>query len=117
MFRADFTYSDKLSFNGSIVWNNGEAEMEDVDAGTFTGLDPNGSYAGMNHYVSLPGWEDNSDLEIDQVEYSLGAVCNLTDSISLNLNASYFDYSDDEPYLYDTDGDVLYVNGGMTMRF
>ncbi len=117
MFSADFTYSDKLSFNGSIVWNNGEAEMEDVDAGTFTGLDPNGSYAGMNHYVSLPGWEDNSDLEIDQVEYSLGAVYNLTDSISLNLNASYFDYSDDEPYLYDTDGDVLYVNGGMTMRF
>lgn len=96
--------------------------MDDVNAGTFTGSNPGATaadpgFAGMNHYVALPGWEDNSDLEIDQVEYSLGAVYSLTDSISLNLNASYFDYNDDDPYLYDKDGDVLYVNGGLTMRF
>ncbi len=115
MLSANFDYSDKLNFNGSVVWNSGEAEMDGIDAtlATYEG-DVIGS---MNHTVALPAWEGYSDLEIDQIEYSLGVVYNLTDSISFNLNASYFDYSDDEPYLYDTDGDVLYVNGGMTMRF
>ncbi|MBN2331889.1 MAG: hypothetical protein JXO49_06770 [Deltaproteobacteria bacterium] len=122
MLSADFEFSDKLNFNGSIVWNKGKAEMDDVNAGTYTGANPGATatdpgFAGMNHYVALPAFEEYSDLEINQVEYSLGAVYNLTDSISFNLNASYLDYSDDEPYLYDTDGDVIYVNGGMTMRF
>ncbi|MBN2233115.1 MAG: hypothetical protein JW781_09910 [Deltaproteobacteria bacterium] len=104
----------------SITWNNGDSEMRDIDAGApdsaNSGADPTG-FAGMNHYASLELWEGYSDLDIDQIEYALGAVYQYTDNLSFNLNASYFDYSDDEAYLYDTDGDALFVNGGLTYKF
>jgi len=115
MLSANFDYSDKLNFNGSIVWNNGKAEMDGIDATSATYV--GSAVPGMDHSLALPAWEGYSDLDIDQVEYSLGVVYNYSDSISFNLNGSYFDYNDDDPYLYDTDGDVLSANVGMTMRF
>ncbi|GEM_PF-3214690 len=117
MLSANFDYSDKLNFNGSVVWNSGKAEMDDFDAGNYIGDNPDGTWAGMNHYVALPTMESQADQDIDQVEYSLGVVYNYSDSISFNLTGSYFDYNDHDPYLYDKDGDVMSVNAGMTMRF
>ena len=91
--------------------------MDDFGYGVYAGDEPNGSYAGMNHQLTIPAMEQTADLDIEQLEYSLGCTYDFSDQLSFNLGATYVDYNDDEPYLYDMDGDALFVNGGITYKF
>lgn len=112
---TDFAATKKLKFNGGIIFNWGKSEMNNLSAAYHEGVDP--AAFGYNHAIAFDTWEDNSDLDIEELEYFVGCSYDINDNFSVNLNASYTDYNDDEPYLYDTDGDMLLVNAGLTYRF
>ena len=115
LLSADFEASEKLRFNGGIIFNWGEAEMDNLSAAYNEGTPP--VNFGFDHALAFAVWEDNSDLDIEEIEYYLGCTYDFNERLTINLNASYTDYSDDEPYLYDTSGDLLLVNAGLTFRF
>ncbi|MBN2810185.1 MAG: hypothetical protein JXR80_11890 [Deltaproteobacteria bacterium] len=115
LFSADFAPTEKLKFNGGVIFNWGKAEMDNLSAAYTEGTSP--AAFGYDHALAFAVWEDNSDLDIDEIEYYLGCSYDFNERLTLNLNASYTDYSDDEPYLYDTSGDLLLVNAGLTFRF
>ncbi len=115
LFSADFEATEKLKFNGGLIFNWSKSEMDNLSASYYEGKDP--ASFGYDHAVAFSTWEDNSDQEINEIEYYLGCSYDFNEVLSVNLNASYTDYSDDEPYLYDTDGDLLLVNAGLTFRF
>ena len=115
LLSADFEASEKLKFNGGVIFNWGQAEMENLSAAYFEGKQP--ATFGYDHELAFAVWEDNSDLDIEEIEYFLGCTYDFNERLTINLNASYTDYSDDEPYLYDTSGDLLLVNAGLTFRF
>jgi predicted porin len=115
LLNADFEATDKLTFNGGIVYNWGKAEMDNLSATYFEGKEP--ATFGYDHAVAFSTIEDNTDLKIEETEYYIGCIYDFGESLSLNINASYTDYNDDDPYLYDTDGDLLLVNAGLTYRF
>ncbi len=115
LLSADFEATEKLKFNGGVICNWGEAEMDNLSAAYYEGKQP-GSF-GYDHALAFSVWEDNSDLDIEEIEYYLGCSYDINERLTINLNASYTDYNDEEPYLYDTDGDLLLVNAGLTFRF
>ena len=115
LLSADFEVSEKLRFIGGIIFNWGEAEMDNLSAAYNEGTPP--VNFGFDHALAFAVWEDNSDLDIEEIEYYLGCTYDFNERLTINLNASYTDYSDDEPYLYDTSGDLLLVNAGLTFRF
>lgn len=115
LISADYEATEKLKFNGGIIFNWGQAEMENLSAAYFEGKDP--ASFGYDHNLAFAVWEDNSDLDIEEMEYYIGCSYDFNERLTINLNASYTDYSDEEPYLYDTDGDLLLVNAGLTFRF
>jgi len=115
LISADFEATEKLKFNGGVIFNWGEAEMENLSAAYYEGFKP--ADHNYKHELAFAVWEDNSDLDIEEIEYYLGCSYDFNERLTLNLNASYTDLSDDEPYLYDTSGDLLLVNAGLTFRF
>jgi opacity protein-like surface antigen len=112
---SDFTVTEKLKFNGGIIFNWGKSKMDNLSAGYYQGTDP--AKFGYDHAIAFSVWEDNSELKIEEFEYFVGCSYDVNEHLSLNLNVSYTDYNDKEPYLYDTDGDFLLVNTGLTYRF
>ncbi len=112
---ADFEATEKLKFNGGVIWNWGKAEMDSLSADYSEGVKP--ANFGYDHALAFAVWEDNSELDIEEIEYYIGCSYDFTKDLTINLNASYTDYSDDEPYLYDTSGDLILVNAGLTFRF
>ncbi len=115
LFSADFEASEKLKINGGIIFNWSEAEMDNLSASYYEGKDP--ASFGYDHSIAFSTWEDNTDLKVQEIEYYLGCSYDFSEVLSVNLNASYTDYEDDEPYLYDTSGDLFLVNAGLTFRF
>ncbi|MCK5915957.1 MAG: hypothetical protein KAG92_07440 [Deltaproteobacteria bacterium] len=115
LFSADFEATEKLKFNGGVIFNWSEAEMDSLSASYYEGKQPKSF--GYDHALAFNVWEDNSDLEVSEIEYYLGCSFDVSEVLTINLNASYTDYEDDEPYLYDTSGDILLVNAGLTFRF
>ncbi|NIA19870.1 MAG: hypothetical protein GWP07_05515 [Xanthomonadaceae bacterium] len=115
LFSADFEATDKLKFNGGVVFTRGEAEMDNLSSTYFEGKEP--ASFGYDHALAFSVIEDNTDLDIEETEYYIGCIYDFNESLSVNINASYTDYNDDDPYLYDTDGDLLLVNAGVTYRF
>jgi len=115
LFSADFVATEKLKFNGGLIFNWSKSEMNNLSASYYEGKDP--AAFGYDHAIAFSTWEDNSDLDVQEIEYYLGCSYEVNESLSVNLNASYTDYEDDEPYLYDTSGDLLLVNAGLTFRF
>ncbi|MCK5539596.1 MAG: hypothetical protein KAI69_01600 [Deltaproteobacteria bacterium] len=115
LLSADFEASEKLNFNGGIIFNWGEAEMDNLSASYFEGKQP--ATFGYDHDLAFAVWEDNSDLDIEEIEYYIGCTYDFNERLTINFNASYTDFNDDEPYLYDTTGDLLLVNAGLTFRF
>ena len=115
LFSADFEATEKLKFNGGLIFNWGKAEMDSLSGAYTEGIDP--ASFGYDHSLAFAVWEDNSDLDIEEIEYYIGCTYDFNETLTINLNASYTDYSDDEPYLYETDGDLLLVNAGLTFRF
>ena len=115
LLSADFVATEKLSFNGGVICNWSKSEMKDLNANYFEGTDP--ASFGYDHELAFDVWEGNSDLKVEEFEYYIGCVYDFNERLSFNLNASYTDYNDEEPYLYDTDGDLLLVNAGLTLRF
>ena len=89
--------------------------MDNLSASYYEGKKP--ALFGYDHDLAFSVWEDNSDLKVQEIEYYLGCSYDFSEVLSINLNASYTDYEDDEPYLYDTSGDLLLVNAGLTFRF
>ncbi len=112
---ADFAATEKLKFNGGLIFNWSKSEMDNLSASYYEGKDP--AAFGYDHSIAFSVWEDNSDQKIKEIEYYLGCSYDVNDMMSVNFNASYTDYSDDEPYLYDTTGDIFLVNAGLTFRF
>jgi len=115
LFSADFAATEKLKFNGGLIFNWSKAEMDNLSASYYEGKDP--ASFGYDHAIAFSTWEDNSDQDIQEIEYYLGCSYDFSEVLSVNLNASYTDYEDDEPYLYDTSGDLFLVNAGLTFRF
>ncbi len=115
LLSADFEATEKLRFNGGLIFNWGQAEMDNLSAAYTEGVNP--ANFGFDHALAFAVWEDNSDLDIEEIEYYLGCSYDFNKDLTINLNASYTDYSDEEPYLYDTSGDLLLVNAGLTFRF
>ena len=115
LLSVDFAATEKLNFNGGVIFNWGEAEMDNLSAAYNEGVPP--ANFGYNHELAFAVWEDNSDLDIEEIEYYLGCTYDINERFTINFNASYTDLSDDEPYLYDTSGDLLLVNAGLTFRF
>lgn len=115
LFSADFAATDRLSFNGGVIFNWGDAEMDGITADYYEGVQP--AAFGYDHALASQVWMDSTDLDIEEIEYYLGCKFDFNERLTLNLNASYTDYSDDEPYLYDTSGDLFLVNAGLTFRF
>ena len=115
LLSADFAATEKLKFNGGLIFNWSKSEMDNLSASYYEGKDP--AAFGYDHAIAFSTWEDNSDLDVQEIEYYLGCSYEVNESLSVNLNASYTDYEDDEPYLYDTSGDLLLVNAGLTFRF
>ncbi len=115
LLSADYEATEKLKFNGGVIYNWGKAEMNDLSSSYFEGKQP--ASFGYDHGLAFSVWEDNSDLKIEEVEYYLGCTYDFSDSLSFNINLSYTDYNDEDPYLYDTDGDLLLVNTGLTYHF
>ena len=112
---ADLAATEKLKFNGGIIFNWGKAEMDNLSAAYTEGKNP--AAFGYNHAIAFSVWEDNTDLDIEEFEYFVGCSYDVNPNLTINLNASYTDYNDDEPYLYDTSGDLFLVNAGLTYRF
>ncbi len=115
LFSADFEATEKLKFNGGVIFNWSESEMDNLSASYYEGKKP--ASFGYDHDLAFSVWEDNSDLKVQEIEYYLGCSYDFSELLSVNLNASYTDYEDDEPYLYDTSGDLFMVNAGLTFRF
>ena len=115
LLSADLKATDKLKFNGGVVYTKGKAEMNNLSAAYFEGTEP--ASFGYDHALAFSVIEDNTDLDIEETEYYVGCSYDFSEALSLNLNASYTDYNDHDPYLYDTDGDLLLVNAGLTYRF
>jgi hypothetical protein len=115
LLSADFEATEKLNFNGGVICNWGKTEMDDLNASYFEGSDP--ASFGYDHTLAFAVWEGNTDLKVEEFEYYLGCSYDFNERLTINLNASYTDYNDEKPYLYDTDGDLLLVNAGLTLRF
>ncbi len=115
LLSADYVATEKLKFDGGVVCNWSKSQMQSLSADYYEGKKP--ASFGYDHALSFDVWEDNSDLKVEEFEYYLGCTFDYNETLSINLNASYTDYNDDDPYLYDTDGDLLLVNAGLTFRF
>jgi hypothetical protein len=54
-----------------------------------------------------------SDMKINIMEISAGGDYMLSDSIGLNFVVKYYLYDDEDPVIWDQDGDMFLVWGGM----
>lgn len=61
--------------------------------------------------------DEYSDLDIQQIDLSVGANYQVDDNFSLGLGFTYLRYDDDEPYLYDGTGEAYIYNVNMTYVF
>ncbi len=63
------------------------------------------------------GFEDYSDLDQSRFECSLGCNVQLYKALELAGVVTYRKYTDDEPYLYDADGELWIFNVGLNYTF
>ncbi len=61
--------------------------------------------------------DNQSDLDIQQWDLSVGADYKVDDNFSVGLGFTYLRYDDDEPYLYDGTGDAYITNISVAFLF
>ena len=68
--------------------------------------------------TAMTGVETYSDLEYAQLDVNVGGTYAFTTALSLNANAGYALFDDNEPYVDgDEDGDSYYGNLGVAYKF
>ena len=58
-----------------------------------------------------------SDLDVTRIDAEFDATYHFNKTFRVNLGIRYADYSDDEPYLYDTSGTMTLYSASVGWRF
>ena len=102
--------TERLSLTFSGTYTDSEAEMDQLR-----------NYSGLtepaNYDYDLSTVHEYSDLDIRQIDLSVGADYKVDDNFSLGLGFTYLRYDDDEPYLYDGTGEACIYNGSVSYLF
>jgi hypothetical protein len=72
---------------------------------------------GFADYVGLDQIHEYSDLDYLEYRTTLGARYRFHPSIGIFGAVSYYDVSDDQPYLQSATGNVTLISGGLTWLF
>lgn len=81
----------------------------------YSGVVP-AALAGSYDY-DLSTVHEYSDLDIRQIDLSVGADYKVDDNFLVGLGFTYLRYEDDEPYLYDGTGDACIYNVSVSYLF
>ena len=93
-----------LFFTGT--YTNSEVEMEQMR--DYSGvLDPKMAGAGYDYDLSTV--HEYSDLEIQQIDLSVGVDYQITNNLSAGCGFTYLKYDDDAPYVYGDDTGSAYI--------
>jgi long-subunit fatty acid transport protein len=97
---ANCLVTEKFNLSFSGTYTDAEAEMDQIDFSS-------NALAGYDFDLSTV--DEYSDLDIQQIDLSVGANYQVDDNFSVGLGFTYLRYDDDEPYLYDGTG-VAYIS-------
>lgn len=89
------------------------AEMDQLNE--YTDVVP-GAMTGSYDY-DLSTVHEYSDLDIQQIDLSVGADYQVDDNFSVGLGFTYLRYDDDEPYLDDGTGEAYITNVSVSYLF
>jgi len=118
---ALFTPTNRVSLNLDASYTKSDADFDSVHmsappAGYTTFNDPSPSMDAAFD-MDFSGYPDYSDLNQSRFECSLGCNVKLYKALELAGVVTYRKYTDDEPYLYDADGELWIINVGLNYTF
>jgi len=108
----NYLLNERLNLSLTGTYTQSDAEMNELR--NYSGL--HGTIAGSYDY-NLSTVDNYSDLDIRQIDVSVGADYKVDDNFSVGLGFTYLRYEDDEPYLYDGTGDACIYNVSMSYLF
>ena len=115
-FNASFMPTDKLSLNGSVLFNQSKGSLKAVnfpDVREMLGEEhlPNQDF----DFSDMP---DYSDLDYTMIQFGLGAQFRATPVITLTGNIDYADMEDNQGYIYGVEsGSYLLLRAGLKYDF
>lgn len=92
---ANYLVTQRFNLSFSGTYTDAAAEMDQIDFSS-------NALAGYDFDLSTV--DEYSDLDIQQIDLSVGANYQVDDNFSVGLGFTYLQYDDDEPYLYDGTG-------------
>jgi hypothetical protein len=100
--------NDRLSLTLTGAYTDSTAEIDGItfNEGDWEGYDP----ASQGYDYDFAGVEEYSDLDIEQISLELDVAYELSSDLSLGVALAMSMYEDNDPYLFDDDGE-LYVIG------
>ncbi len=118
----------RLNLFANFTYTKSEQEFDNIDIpNKIKELQKMGGAAGPNWAAQNFAWgavnpdfsniDDWTDLEMDQIQLSIGGSYNITDRISLLTTFTYEDYNDKEYYIEDDDGSYFAVNAAIEYKF
>ena len=115
-FNAAFIPTDKLSLNGTVLFNQSKGTLKAVnfpDVRAMLGDDhlPNQNF-------DFSGMPDYSDLDYTMVQFGLGAEFRVSPAVTLTGNIDYADLNDNQRYVYGVEsGSYLLLRAGLKYDF
>jgi hypothetical protein len=118
---ALFTPTKRVSLNLDASYTKSKSDFDAIHfpgppAGFTTWNNPSPAWS-VAYTTDYTGFEDYSDLDQSRFECSLGCNVQLYKALELAGVVTYRKYTDDEPYLYDADGNLWIINVGLNYTF
>ena len=128
MIGGNFAPTNKLNLFTNVTYSISKQGFDDiVIANRIPDLMAMGGAAGPDWAAQNFAWGainsdftkiDNwVDLEMNQLEITVGGSYAVTDKLSVVASALYGDYDDKEYYIEDDDGSYFAINAGIEYRF
>ncbi len=104
--------SDRFDLSLDATWTSSDGGMDpfSLAAPEYVATHPNTSFDFSQTHTY-------SDLDVTRFEAQLTARYHFNKSLWVNGAVRYADYSDDEPYLYDTSGSITFYSMAFGWRF